>query len=390
MSRSLSRGQALLLGTVVLGSFALGLGGLFAIHDRAGWSSQSFRVQVGFPDIQGVEIGSRVRVQGIDAGEVEALVPPERPGEPVKLRLRLARKYHHLVGADARVQIVSENLLAGKLVRVLPGSAQAAPVAEGGELTALVQPDLLDGLAESAAKLNRTLGKAEDLLARVEKGEGTLGKLLRDETLHRDLTTVLARVQRALDDVESGQGTVGRLVKSNEAYAEALSSLQDVRRMVASVKQNADAIKSLPVVRSYVVDPHKELARPDCRRLRRFFAESEVFEPGKAVLTTDGRKLLDDAAGWLNDHKEVGSEVVVAAFAGPSDNPDFTQTLTQRQSEVASDYLRGQHRIHRTGWWWWSTRGVRSVGCGSNPSPVPESEPLPPARLELIVFVPIQ
>ncbi len=388
MSRSLSRGQSMLLGLVVLGAFALAAGGLFVLHERAGWSSQSVRVEVGFPDINGLEVGTRVRIQGMDAGEVEAIVPPERPGAPVKLRLRVARKYHHLIGRDARVQIVSESVLSGKLVRIVPGAANATPVAEGGELTAWVQPDALEEIAAAASRLQRILGKAETALARVEKGEGTLGRLLQDEAMYNDLTQTLTRMKAALDDVEAGQGTLGRLVKSNEAYAEALSSLQDMRRMVTSVKQNSDAIKSLPVVRSYVVDPQKELTRPDCQRLRRYFAEKDLFEPNRAVLTSEGRKLLDEAATWLNEHKEDGSEVVVAAFAAPGPHPDFAQTLTQKQSEVAADYLRGQHRVHRTGWWWWSTRGVRAVGCGATPSPVPETDALPASRLELIVFVP--
>jgi len=42
-----------------------------------------------------------------------------------------------------------------------------------------------------------------------------------------------------------------------------MASLSDVRRMVNSVKQNSDAIKALPVVRSYVDDPNKDLIRPN-------------------------------------------------------------------------------------------------------------------------------
>jgi outer membrane protein OmpA-like peptidoglycan-associated protein len=227
-------------------------------------------------------------------------------------------------------------------------------------------------------------------MARLEKGEGTLGKLLNDRTLYDELTGTVAQVRNALDNVESGQGTLGRLVKSNEAYAEALTSLQDMRRMVTSVKQNSDAIKSLPVVRSYVVDPHKILNRPDYRRLRRSFASDDLFEHDSAVLTAQGRKRLDEAGNWLSEHKEEGSELVVAAFAGADANPDYAQTLTQKQSDVAADYLKGQHHVQRNGWWWWSNRPVRTIGCGTSASPVPETENLPPARLEVIVFVPTE
>lgn len=423
MSRDLSRWQAAVLGFVVLLALGLAGGGLFVIGERAGWGSDNFRVVAGFPDVGGVEVGSRVRIQGIDAGEVEALLPPALPGEPVKLRLRIASKYHHLVGDDARVQIASESLLAGKVVRILPGAPDATPVADGGELAALVQPDLLEGIAQAAGKLNRlltevdsamqafrrsegatgsmtkdladsarklnvVLTKAETALDSIERGEGTLGKLVKDKALYDELTESLAQVKTAMKDIHSGQGTLGKLVKDQEAYSEAMASLADLRKMVASVKQNADAIKSLPVVRSYVVDPHKELVRPDCKRSRKWFAETELFEPGKAVLTAKGKKALDGAGEWLNSHKEEGSELLVASFASPGQNADFAQTVTQKQSEVVSEYLKTAHQVHRTGFWWWSTRTIRSVGCGTMPTPVPETEKLAAARIELIVFVP--
>ena len=195
-------------------------------------------------------------------------------------------------------------------------------------------------------------------------------------------------MKTAINEVRSGEGTLGKLVKTNDAYAEAMASLQDVRRMVNSVKQNSDAIKALPLVRSYIIDPAKELVRPECKRTRKWYAEKDLFEPGKAILTANGKKAMGEAAMWLNQQKEEGSEVVVASFAEPNQKADFAQTVTQKQCEVVIEYLRSQHQVHRTGYWWWSTRTIKAVGCGTQPSPVPETETLPAARIELIVFVP--
>ena len=419
MSRNLSRLQATLLGFLVVVTLLLGGSGLLLLKERSGWGGGSIRVVVGFPDINGVEVGTRVRIQGMDAGEIEAILPPENPGEPVKVHLRIAGKYRHLMRADARVQIASDSLLAGKVVRVLPGSAQAPLIDDQGELKAEVQPDLLEGISQAAGKLNRllvevdgamqtfrknegsvtqdlisatkklntVLTKADAALDSIDKGDGTLGKLVKDETLYKELTETLTQVKSAISDVRGGEGTLGKLVKTNEAYAEAMASLQDVRRMVNSVKQNSDAIKALPLVRSYVVDFNKELIRPDCTRYRTWYTEKDLFEPGKAVLTTGGKAKLDEAAVWLTKHKYEGSEILIAAFAEPSQQAEFAQAVTQKQSEVAMEYLRSKN-VHHTGWWWWSTRPIRSIGCGNVPTPVPETEKMPAARVEVLVFVP--
>src|SRR5262245_8169438 len=136
MSRHLSRLQAMFLGLAVFGGLGLGCYTLFMVGNRNGLGSDAFTVRAGFADGGGVEGGSRVGIQGIDAGEVEAIEAPASAGEPVRLRLRLAGKHRHLVRSDARVQIVSDGLLGGKIIKLLPGNSDT-PVADGAELAAL-------------------------------------------------------------------------------------------------------------------------------------------------------------------------------------------------------------------------------------------------------------
>ncbi|MBI3822946.1 MAG: MCE family protein [Planctomycetes bacterium] len=381
MSRNLSRSQATFLGVLVVVTLVLGGSALLALNERAGWGGGSIRVLVGFPDVAGVEVGTRVRVQGIDAGEIEAILAPTKPGDPVKLQLRIAGKYRHLIRDDAKVQLGSDSLLGGRIVRIVPGSPSAKPIEDNGELTADIRPDALELTSQAVAKTTATLAKVDAILDRVNKGEGTLGKLVNDDTLYKETTEAVMLAKASINDVRKGEGALGKVV------GEAIAALHDIRRMVDSIRQNSDAIKTLPGVRSYVVDYKKELIRPDCKRYRIWYAESDLFEPGKAVLTAAGKKKLDSAVDWLNKHKYDNSEILVAAFAAPTLAADLADPVTHKQSEVAVDYLRSKN-AHSTGWWWWSTRPLRGIGCGNNPTPVPETEKMPPARIEIIVFVP--
>ena len=188
--------------------------------------------------------------------------------------------------------------------------------------------------------------------------------------------------------MRDGEGTLGKLVKSTEMYSEAVQSLHDVRTMVASVKQNADAIKSMPIIRNYVVDGYKELVRPHCKADVGAYAEWAVFTPGTAVLTSAGRTRLDRIAGWLNDNKEKGTEIVVAAVAPASLAPEYAQTLTQRQAEAVVEYLKSNHKVHKRSWWFWSTRPVRALGWGNAAYPLSRPADYPQARLEIFLFTP--
>lgn len=416
MTRPLSRWQALTLGFVAVAALALG-GWRLATSSRSGWQRDTFSATVPFQNVAGLQPGTRVHLQGVDVGEVAAVELPEIAGEAVTVRLRLAGHLQTRLGTDAVVSISRDNPLGDRIVRLIPGSADAPRLHEGVALAPRETPDLFEGLAQtagklnavlnemdatlaafrkgeqtfttdltqSAAKLNAVLTRADRAFADVEAGKGSLGKLLSDDRLYNELTAAARELKSAAYDVRQGDGTLGALVKDRAAYEKTLEAVEDVRALIASVKQNSDAVKNLPLVRNYVVDANKELVRPDMKRLRKVYADDELFEPGRAILTDAGRKKLDAAADWLANYKT--GEVMIAAMSAPSTNAAFAQTLTQKQSEAAREYLISRS-VHRTGWWWWNTRSVRSIGCGNQPPVQPEAEALPASRVEVILFLP--
>ncbi len=334
MSRSLSVLQAVLLGAVVLLGAGLATGGLFAVGSRQWFGAGAFHVRAGFREVRGVEVGTRVRVQGIDAGEVVALEPPAAPGGDVVLRLRLDGRMRHLVRTDARVQIVSEGMIGGKVVEIKPGAGDAEPAVEDALLASVPSAELSDALAEVTGTLQG-----------FRNGEGPLGK-------------------------------------------EVLGTVQQTRGTLASIQQVADAAKRLPWVRSYVKDQHALLVRSDFECNHRVFAESELFEPNGTSLTAQGKQHLDKEVSWLTGLlRHEGADLVVASYADPrSANPALAQAISDRQSEAVCQYLKNHHAVHKTGWF--SKREVKSIGLGVEPALVPVKPDLPPARVEVLVFVP--
>ena len=104
--------------------------GLFQVAGRHWRVQPTFRVRAEFETIAGLEAGHRVRLQGIDAGVVEQVVPPGEPGRPVELILRIDERLRPLVRTDAVARIVSEGLVGAKVVELTPGKPDAPPVAE--------------------------------------------------------------------------------------------------------------------------------------------------------------------------------------------------------------------------------------------------------------------
>jgi len=60
----------------------------------------------------------------------------------------------------------------------------------------------------------------------VSAGQGTIGKLLTDETLYHATTSSMTNLNSILIKVNQGQGTVGKLVNDQDFYKNAKLSLQ--------------------------------------------------------------------------------------------------------------------------------------------------------------------
>jgi len=343
VSRSLSRFQAVLLGLIVLSGLTLGTVGLFAVGSRQWLWSDTFHVRVGFPQVRGIEVGTRVRVKGMDAGEVAEVQVPTTPSDPVLLRLRLDSKVRHLIRADASAQIVGEGMVGSRVIEIVPGSAKADPVADNAIIASKSTPELAD---------------------------------------------VLNQVDGVLHDIRNSEGTLGKLLKDDSAYRELVQMMRQGRGTLSSIQQDADALKKMPIVRSYVRgDPHELLVRPDCERNRQTFAEAELFEPGFATLTGQGRQKLDRLVPWLEGLKHKGSEVVVASYADGKLEPQLAQTLSQKQSEAVCTYLKDHHAVQKMGWFS-KSRKVTPLGLGVDPPPVADKDQVPAPRIEVLVFVP--
>jgi phospholipid/cholesterol/gamma-HCH transport system substrate-binding protein len=372
VSQSLSRWQAAVLGLVVLTTTVGGVAGLVAVAANQGVWRETFELTVGFPDVHDVTPGTPVRVRGLDAGQVVAIDYPDTdaPTAAVVVKLKLDAKYRGRVYADATATIQSTGLLGSKVISVSPGTPAAGPLT-GDRLTAARSADP----AAAAEKLVAVADEAEKLLKEVRTGNGTLARLVQDDTLYHDLKGVAKKADSAVSTVEKEAANVRGVVR-------------DGQETLRSVKQGTDALQRMPIVRSYVEDATAILVRPTHRREAINYNTHDLFEPGTAILTETGKAHLEAVVERLKGLTNDKAEVAFAALcdpADPSQTPASAGELTKKQAEAAAEFLkaRGAHKLG-----WWSRRKVVSVGLGTGPSPLVSPDVLPASYLQVLVFYP--
>jgi phospholipid/cholesterol/gamma-HCH transport system substrate-binding protein len=369
MRGEIGRWRALANVCFAVAVLALGGFGLYQVAGRQWKVQPTFRVRARFETIGGLEVGHRVRIQGIDAGVVERIDPPAAPGQPVELVLRVDERLKHLVRTDTVARITSEGLVGAKVVELSPGRPDAPRLAELDRIASephLELNDLLNKAAASLARLDTAtraaeqgLGELNAIAGSIRRGEGSLGKLIHDETAYQNLLDLSHRGERSLT-----------------ALDENLTALKQTWPLSRYFDHRA------------YLDRERVLFQPGAARDSRALRTDDLFEPARSVLTPVGQTRLDEIARWCKQASRSNSEVVIAAFTDDDRDHDLAEILTQDQAESVRRYLVDKHSIQSAGWF--KSRKIAAVGFGTHmPRTLdPASSTGPSRRVEIIVFTP--
>jgi phospholipid/cholesterol/gamma-HCH transport system substrate-binding protein len=88
--------------------------------------------------------------------------------------------------------------------------------------------------AESAKETVDTL---KDISERIGRGEGTLGKLIKDESLYQEAKETMQSVKGIVEKVEKGEGTLGKLVSDDTLMKEAEKTMKKVQKAAEGIEE---------------------------------------------------------------------------------------------------------------------------------------------------------
>src|SRR5580698_3155483 len=189
----------------------------------AGFLGPKYRLITYLPDVEGLETGAPVRLDGVAIGNVQsiALTPhPQDEAHNITLVLRIDKKFQNDIRTDSTASLITEGLLGNRYVTISRGltGTVVAPngIVPGKEEAAMKQ------MVERGADLMQNLGALSDdlrgIVDDVHKGHGTLGKLMNDPSLYNRLDSTAGKLDAVATSIQQGQGTMGKLVSSDELY----------------------------------------------------------------------------------------------------------------------------------------------------------------------------
>lgn len=199
--------------------------------------ARHYEIRALMADVNGLKAGAPVRLGGVEVGAVRRVELSERGSGMVEVTMRLDKRVQARITDHSQISLGSLGLLGEKAVDIT-GSAEGTAVQDGGYVPASLD-DPLKGLLSDASGSS---GHLRRILARMDAGEGFIGKALRDEELYDRMTDASVRMQGLMTRLESNQGPLGRMINDREMSDRLASATRSLEAIAARVESGQGAL----------------------------------------------------------------------------------------------------------------------------------------------------
>ena len=237
---------------VFLGAVFL-VAGILMIGDLHKTFTKKMKVISLFDDVSGLQAGNNVSFSGVKIGTVSDLHFYGK--SQVEVFMQIETKVQQYIRKDSKVKIGSDGIIGNKMLVIYGGSEQAAVIEEGDYLTVektFSSEDMINTLQENNKNFLSITSDFKVISKKLSSGDGTIGKLLNDNSVYANLNAATASLQRtsaeaqklmtSLATFSSGLNKKGTL--ANELVTDTVV-FNSVKATVLLLQQMSDSASAL-------------------------------------------------------------------------------------------------------------------------------------------------
>ncbi|MBZ5608913.1 MAG: MlaD family protein [Acidobacteriia bacterium] len=185
--------------------------------------------------------GADVNLNGIPVGKVRSITlsGSKDPQRLVRLEMEVPERTLRDIPVDSVSQISAANVLGTKYINIKSGKSETT-VRPGQEIPSINTEEIQDLVQQGFGVLNslqHTVERMDRIIGLVESGQGSIGKLLVDETLYDHFLAIVDQVKQLADVLGSDKGTFGKLIYDRELYDDFRKTLGRVDNVVEGLQQ---------------------------------------------------------------------------------------------------------------------------------------------------------
>lgn len=285
---------------VILGTILLILA-IFLVGGRESLFTPTFEIKAYFTNVEGLRNGAMVRLSGINVGSVKGIDLANDTTGRVIVTMRIDMSVRNFIRRDTKATIETEGLVGNKLV-VLSVGTTAYDVVNNGDFIRSQSPvSMAQIIAEGQGTLNYLKSITKDfseIMVKINKGQGTIGKIINDDELYdaatqitksadkslvamtgklneisdivkittsdfkgimANMNSVIIKIDNIVDNVKNGQGIAGALVTNKGVYSDSIRTMlnnltattEQVKLGATRFSENMEALKHNWLFKSY-------------------------------------------------------------------------------------------------------------------------------------------
>lgn len=202
--------QKIKIGVFTVIGFVILLLAVFFIGNQKSLFNSTFRVYGTFKNVNGLTVGNNVRFAGINVGVVESINIVT--DSSVRVDLAMNKSVKKFIKKDSKMSIGSDGLMGDKLVVIAPGGITSTEeIGEDNELNSVNPIDvdrIFNKLAKVADNAELLTGNLAEIVSKVNNGKGSIGRLLNNDKIARDLEGTVKQAQTTMKGVHATTATL--------------------------------------------------------------------------------------------------------------------------------------------------------------------------------------
>ena len=241
-----------------------------------------YHVSALFDTVQDLKVGDSAKVAGVEIGKVENIAL-----ETTNNKVRVTLKIHNgvQIKTDSSATIKFTGLMGQNFVSIDFGTANAPLAVDGTVLQSVEQPDLnavmaklndaatgienfghsfsgqkiqdligplMDFVKQNSGNLGGSITNIENITAQIASGQGTVGKLIYDQSLYNsamdtvtNLQLTVAQARGVIAGITNGQGTIGKLITDDALYNSTTASMTNLDQILLKINGGQGTVGKL-------------------------------------------------------------------------------------------------------------------------------------------------
>jgi phospholipid/cholesterol/gamma-HCH transport system substrate-binding protein len=211
---------------------------IFLLSGEGGFFWQRYGIKTVFTNVAGLKAGAPVRVAGVEVGAVTEV---QFLGDRVEVLMEVGKDMQERITTSSVASLGSVSLLGESAVDIT-ASSQGMPVPEWGYVRSGPAAGSLSDVAEKASA---GIDQISALVGDIRGGRGTMGKLFTEDTVHDELTTLLAAYEDVARNLVNSRGSIGRLMNDPTMARSLEGSLQNLEAVMGRIRAGEGSLGKL-------------------------------------------------------------------------------------------------------------------------------------------------